>query len=197
MPGDDWQKFANLRLIYGYMYGHPGKKLLFMGGEFGQRSEWYHERGLDWHLLQFPPHRGVQRWLQDLNRLYRSEPALFERDFENGGFEWIDFRDADSSVISFLRKGRNPADTLIVVCNLTPVPRYAYRLGVPLPGRWTEMLNSNAEVYGGTGQGNFGGVRTEPVAFQGRAQSLSITLPPLAVLFFHADPSVADKAGAP
>jgi len=197
MPGDDWQKFANLRLIYGYMYGHPGKKLLFMGGEFGQRSEWYHERGLDWHLLQFLPHQGVQRWLKDLNRLYRSEPALFERDFEQGGFEWIDFRDADSSVISFQRKGRDPADTLVVICNLTPVPRYAYRIGVPDPGRWKEMLNSNAEVYGGTGQGNFGGVQTEPVAFQGRKQSLSLTLPPLAVLFLKADQTAADRAGAP
>jgi len=186
MPGDDWQKFANLRLLYGYMYGHPGKKLLFMGGEFGQWSEWYHERSLDWHLLEGPPHRGLQRWLQDLNRFYREEPALYELDFVPEGFAWLDFRDADSSVISFLRKGKkDPARILVVVCNLTPVPRYAYRIGVPEAGWWVEALNSNAETYGGTGQGNFGGVETEPVAFQGHPHSLSLTLPPLSVLFLR------------
>ncbi len=196
MPGDDWQKFANLRLMYGYMYGHPGKKLLFMGGEFGQWSEWYHERSLDWNLLEFPLHRGVQRWMQDLNRLYREEPALYERDFEQEGFQWIDFRDADSSIISFQRKGKDPNRTMVVVCNLTPIPRYAYRIGVPNAGWWREVLNSNAELYGGTGQGNYGGVETERVPFQGHQHSLSLTLPPLGVLFLRADENGPEKGTA-
>jgi len=192
MPGDDWQRFANLRLMYGYMFGHPGKKLLFMGGEFGQWSEWYHERGLDWNLLEFPLHQGVQRWVQDLNRLVRQEPALHERDFDPEGFRWIDFRDADSCVISFERKGRGAERPVVVVCNLTPVPRYAYRIGVPRAGTWREALNSNAEIYGGTGQGNYGATETEPVPFQGHPHSLSLTLPPLAVLFL-----VPEARGAP
>ena len=192
MPGDDWQKFANLRLLYGYMFGHPGKKLLFMGGEFGQWNEWYHERGLDWNLLEFPLHRGVQRWVEDLNGLLRREPALYERDFDPEGFRWIDFCDADASVISFERNGRDSARPVVVVCNLTPVPRYAYRIGTPLPGRWHEVLNSNAEIYGGTGQGNYGGAETEPIPFQGHPHSLSLTLPPLAVLFL-----VPEERGAP
>jgi len=188
MPGDAWQKFANLRLLYGYMYGHPGKKLLFMGGEFGQWSEWYHERGLDWHLLEdHPRHGGLKRWVKDLNRLYREERALHELDFSPEGFAWIDFRDAENSVISFLRKGVDPAGCLVVVCNLTPVPRYAYRIGVPRPGAWREVLNSNAEIYGGTGQGNYGGVEAEPLPFQGHPHSLSLTLPPLAALFLRAE----------
>jgi len=194
MPGDAWQKFANLRLLYGYMYGHPGKKLLFMGGEFGQWSEWYHERGLDWHLLDLPPHQGVQRWVQDLNRLLRSEPALHARDFEQEGFEWIDFRDAESSVLSFQRRTGNAEDTVVVVLNLTPVPRYAYRIGVPASGRWRELLNSNAEVYGGTGQGNLGEVETEAVPFQGRGHSIALTLPPLAALFLKRSGSGTERA---
>jgi len=196
MPGDDWQKFANLRLMYGYMYGHPGKKLLFMGGEFGQWSEWYHERGLDWNLLDYPLHRGVRRWVQDLNGLVRREPALHELDFDAEGFRWIDFRDADSSVISFERNGRGAHRTVVVVCNLTPVPRYAYRIGVRRAGTWREVLNSNAEIYGGTGQGNYGMTATEPVPFQDHPHSLSLTLPPLSALFLVPEESGSVEGAA-
>ena len=183
MPGDDWQKFANLRLLFGYMYGHPGKKLLFMGGEFGQWNEWYHEKSLDWHLLDFPPHQGLQRWVQDLNRSYRQEPALHEKDFEAQGFEWIDFHDAERSMISFLRRGGLHEETILVVCNFTPVPRYAYRVGVPEGSTWTEILNSNATLYGGTGQGNMGRVEAQKISFQEQPYSLSLILPPLSILF--------------
>ncbi len=184
MPGDDWQKFANLRLLFGYMYGHPGKKLLFMGDEFGQWDEWYHEKSLDWHLLDYPYHQGAQRWVKDLNHLYRTEPALHEVDFSPEGFEWIDFRDGDSSVISFMRRGKTTDDRLLAVCNFTPVPRKNYRIGVPCGGFWTEILNSDAKIYGGSGQGNLGGAEAAPITFHGRYHSLSLTLPPLAVLFF-------------
>jgi len=184
MPGDDWQKFANLRLLLGYMFAHPGKKLLFMGGEFGQWREWNHEESLDWHLLQYPPHRGVQKWVQDLNHFYKREPAMHELDFESNGFEWIDLNDWEQSVISFLRRGRSTKDIILVVCNFTPVPRYNYRVGVPVGGFWEEVLNSDAKLYGGSGHGNFGNVEATPVPFHGRFQSLSLTLPPLGVLFF-------------
>ncbi|MBU1124457.1 MAG: 1,4-alpha-glucan branching enzyme, partial [Candidatus Omnitrophica bacterium] len=185
MPGDDWQKFANLRALFGYMYGHPGKKLLFMGGEIGQRGEWNHDQSLDWHLLQFPLHQGIKRWLSDLNALYRHEPALFERDFENQGFEWIDFHDADNSMISFLRRGNYPDNDILVVCNFTPTPRHNYRVGVPQEGIWKELLNSDARTYGGAGFGNLGGAEAAPVSFYGKYEfSLSLQIPPLAVLFF-------------
>jgi len=184
MPGDDWQKFANLRAMYGYMYGQPGKKLLFMGGEIGQWDEWNHETSLDWHLLQWGPHQGVQRLVEDLNRLYRDEPALHTFDFNPNGFEWIDFGDADNSVLAFLRKGKRPDDQIVVLCNFTPVPRFNYRLGVPRGGYWRELLNSDATLYGGTGIGNEGGVEANPVASHGRPSSLNVTLPPLGVLFF-------------
>jgi 1,4-alpha-glucan branching enzyme len=184
MPGDDWQKFANLRLLFGYMYGHPGKKLIFMGGEFGQWDEWYHERSLDWHLLEHLPHREVQRWIKDLNDLYRAESALYELDFAKEGFEWVDFRDWEESVISFLRRGESTDDIIFVVCNFTPVPRKNYRVGVPRGGFWKETLNSDAKIYGGSGYGNFGGVEATPVPAHGRYHSLSLTLPPLGVLFF-------------
>ncbi len=184
MAGDDWQRFANLRLLLGYMYGHPGKKLLFMGGEFGQWDEWYHEKSLDWHLLGYPLHQGMQRWVKDLNHLYRGEPALYAIDFTREGFEWIDFRDTDLSVISFIRRNRG-GDIILVVCNLTPVPRKNYRVGAPRAGFWPEILNSDAKIYGGSGYGNMGGVEATPVAFHGRAYSLSLTLPPLSVLFFR------------
>ncbi len=183
MPGDEWQKFANLRLLYGYLYGHPGKKLLFMGGEFGQSNEWYHERSLDWHLLEYPAHQGIRRWVQDLNRLYASEPALFRNDFDGKGFEWVDFHDADSGVISFLRKGDVPEETVLVTCNLTPVVRNHYRLGVPVAGEWSEILSSDWEVYGGSGISNMYEMETEDIPFQGRPVSLSLTMPPLSVLF--------------
>jgi 1,4-alpha-glucan branching enzyme len=184
MPGDDWQKSANLRLMFGYMYAHPGKKLLFMGAEFGQRREWVHEDSLDWHLLQSPFHEGVQRWMKHLNILYKSEPALYERDFDSAGFEWVDCSDWENSIISFLRKGKASGELLLAVCNFTPVPRYNYRLGVPAGGYWKEVLNSDAREYGGSGHGNFGGGDSAPVPSHGRYYSLSLTLPPLGILFF-------------
>ena len=181
MPGDDWQQFAGVRLLYGYMWTHPGKKLLFMGGEFAQRREWHHEESLEWHVLQYPLHEGVQRWVRDLNRFYRATPALHELDFSEAGFAWVDCADADISVISYLRMA-SAAPPVLVVCNFTPVPRPEYRLGVPRAGRWREALNSDATEYGGSGQGNLGGVVTEPVADHGHPQSLRVQLPPLAVL---------------
>ncbi len=184
MPGDAWQQFANLRALFGYMWGHPGKKLLFMGGEFGQRREWAHEEGLEWWVLQFPGHAGVQRWVSDLNALLRAEPALHQTDFEPAGFEWIDARDADASVITFLRKPRSGSPVL-VVCNFTPVPRHNYMVGVPEGGFWREMLNSDAPLYGGSGMGNYGGVEAAPVSAQGRFHSLTMTLPPLSAMFFR------------
>jgi 1,4-alpha-glucan branching enzyme len=182
MPGDAWQQFANLRLLYGYMWGHPGKKLLFMGGEFGQRREWAHEEGLEWWVLQYPEHAGVQRWVADLNALHRTEPALHEIDFDQAGFEWIDCHDADASVISFLRRPRS-GPPVLVVCNFTPVPRPNYVVGVPQGGYWTELLNSDATHYGGSGMGNMGGVEAAPVAAHGRFHSIALTLPPLATVF--------------
>jgi 1,4-alpha-glucan branching enzyme len=184
MPGDDGQKFANLRLLYGYMYTQPGKKLLFMGGEFGQWREWNHDESLDWHLGQYPPHAGLQRWTEDLNRLYRAEPALYELDTQPSGFEWIDCNDAPASVVSCLRKGRSTDDLVLVVCNFTPVPRLNYRVGAPRGGFWHEVRNSDAQDYGGSGYGNMGGVEAAPVPWHGRPYSLNLTLPPLAAVFF-------------
>ncbi|BAV33692.1 glycogen branching protein [Sulfuricaulis limicola] len=186
MPGDDWQKFANLRLLFGYMYGHPGKKLLFMGCEFGQWREWNHDQSLDWHLLEHAPHRGIQSWVRDLNQLYRREPALHARDFDRQGFEWADLHDWEHSIISFCRRGENPDDLMLVVCNFTPVPQVNYRVGVPRGGCWTEALNSDATVYGGSGLGNLGGVEAAPVPAHGRDYSLALTLPPLATLYLRA-----------
>ncbi len=183
MPGDDWQKSANLRLLFGYMYAHPGKKLVFMGGEIAQWREWDHDTSLDWHLLQYLPHQGVQHWMRDLNRVYRSEPALYELDFVPQGFEWVDVRDWEGSIISFIRKGKEPNELLLVVCNFTPIPRLNYRVGVPRGGRWREVLNSDAEAYGGRGYGNFGGLEATPLSAHGRHHSLSLTLPPLSVLY--------------
>ncbi|MCP8311357.1 MAG: 1,4-alpha-glucan branching protein GlgB [Candidatus Methylarchaceae archaeon HK02M1] len=187
MSGDDWQKFANLRLLFGYMYGHPGKKLLFMGGEFGQWDEWHHEKSLDWHLLNYSPHQGVQKWVRDLNHVYKREPALYELDFDSNGFEWIDTYDWEQSVISFLRKGKNMKDLILVICNFTPVPRMNYRVGIPKSGFWKEILNSDAKEYGGSGHGNFDKVKAKPIPFHGRYYSLSLTLPPLGVLFLKTE----------
>jgi len=188
MPGDPWQKLANLRLLFGYMYTHPGKKLLFMGGEFGQHAEWTHEHSLDWHLLDNPQHAGIQTWVRDLNHVYRNEPALFETDFNGHGFEWIDYHDADNSVITYLRKDKAGSVLLAVACNFTPVPRGNYRLGVPAGGFWKEILNSDATCYGGSGQGNMGGVEALPASFYGRFDyTLSVTLPPLGVVVFRKD----------
>ncbi|MGQ9675672.1 MAG: 1,4-alpha-glucan branching protein GlgB [Chloroflexota bacterium] len=189
MPGDDWQKFANLRLLLGYMYGQPGKKLLFMGGEFGQWREWNHEDSLDWHLLDREAHAGLQKWVADLNRLYSDEPALHQRDFEPTGFEWVDCNDALQSVVSLLRRGHCEDDILLVVGNFTPETRHGYRLGVPRGGFWKEVLNGDAQVYGGSGQGNLGGVWADEVSFHGRPHSISITLPPLSVVFFKYQPA--------
>ena len=184
MPGDLWQKFANLRLLFSYMYAQPGKKLLFMGGEFGQWSEWYWATSLDWHLLEEAPHRGLQTLLRDLNRRYREEPAMHQVDFTHEGFEWIDFGDADNNVVSFVRKARHKEEILVFVFNLTPVPRYGYRVGVPRPGFYREILNSDAAAYWGSNVGNAGGVLADPVGWHGRPWSLSLTLPPLGALAF-------------
>ncbi len=189
MPGDDWQKFANLRALFGYMYAQPGKKLLFMGGEFGQWNEWIHDASLDWHLLGDAPHAGVKRWVADLNRFYRSEPALFELDCDPNGFEWIDCSDAEASVVSLMRKARSSGDIVLVVANFTPVPRQNYRIGAPRGGYWREALNSDATLYGGSGQGNLGGVEASPVPLHGRPHSLTLTVPPLAVLFLKSPAS--------
>jgi 1,4-alpha-glucan branching enzyme len=183
MPGDDWQKFANLRLILGYMYAQPGKKLLFMGGEFGQWREWAHDESLEWHLLQYPPHSGLHHWVSDLNRVYRSQPALYELDFEQAGFEWVDCSDVEHSVVSLIRKGRSLDDVVAVVCNFTPVTHFNYKIGVPQPGFWKELLNSDAKEYGGSGQGNLGGVEAKLIPFHGRSYSMTITVPPLAAVF--------------
>jgi 1,4-alpha-glucan branching enzyme len=184
MPGDDWQKFANLRLILGYMYAQPGKKLLFMGGEFGQWREWAHDEDLEWHLLDYPPHSGLKRWVEDLNRLYRAQPALYELDFEQAGFEWIDCNDVEHSTVSLMRKGHSLSSWLVAACNFTPTTHSNYRIGVPRPGYWKELLNSDAKDYGGSGQGNLGGVEASPIPLHGHPYSLTFTLPPLASVFF-------------
>jgi 1,4-alpha-glucan branching enzyme len=188
MPGDEWQKFANLRLLYGFLFGHPGKKMMFMGDEFGQQSEWNHDASLDWHLLQNPFNAGLKRWVRDLNTLYRGDPAMYELDFDVRGFEWVDCKDFQRSVICFLRHGQNPDDQLLFVCNFTPVVRQNYRVGVPREGSWKEILNSDAPLYSGSGQGNFGGVTTVPLPMHGRPFSLNMTLPPLAIVVFRLEP---------
>jgi len=181
MPGDAWQKAANLRLLLGYMYTQPGKKLLFMGGEFGQWNEWNHEHSLEWHLLQYDRHSGIQKWVRDLNQFYRAQRALYATDFSHEGFEWIDASDALNSVLSYVRRSDRDHQ-LLVVGNFTPVPRHAYRVGVPRSGFWAELLNSDSEVYGGSGMGNLGGVAAEPLPAHGRKYSLNLTLPPLAII---------------
>lgn len=186
MPGDLWQKFANLRLLYGFMTGHPGKKLLFMGGEFGQWKEWNHDVSLDWHLLESAEHRGLQKWVEDLNALYCSTPALHQIDFDPAGFEWIDCNDSQRSLISFIRWGKKTNEAVVFVCNFTPVPRSEYRIGIPFGGFWQEVLNSDAENYGGSGMGNLGGVTADEISFHGRSHSLSLTLPPLSVVILKA-----------
>jgi len=187
MPGDTWQKFANLRLLYAHMYSQPAKKLLFMGGEFGQWNEWYHEVSLDWHLLDYPLHSAMQRWVRDLNRLYRKERALHELDFSPAGFEWIDCNDSQQSILSLMRRGRSTGDVIVVVLNFTPVPRASYRVGAPRGGFWREVLNSDAGEYGGTGWGNFGGLVAEAVPFHGRPFSINLTLPPLGAVFLKSE----------
>ncbi len=185
MPGDDWRKLANLRLLLGTMFAQPGKKLLFMGGEIAQVREWSHEASLDWHLLRHGPHAGMQRWVRDLNRLYRELPALHELDCDPEGFRWIDCNDADHGVVSMLRRGKDPGEAVIAVCNYTPVVRHRYRVGAPARGFWREILNSDASEYGGSGAGNLGGVEAEARPIQGHPHSLRLTLPPLAIVFFR------------
>ena len=183
MPGDDWQKFANLRLLLGYMFAHPGKKLIFMGIEMAQWGEWKHDQSIDWHLLQYAPHQGVHQWVKDLNKLYRDEPALFQRDFTPDGFEWIDLNDYNQGVISFLRKSADGKAKIAAVCNFTPQTLHNYSIGVPELGLWRELLNSDAAVYGGSGQGNLGGKEAMAKPFHGRPYSISLTIPPLGILF--------------
>ena len=183
MPGDTWQKFANLRLLFAYMYAQPGKKLLFMGDEFGQWREWNHDASLDWSLLELPFHDGVSRWVADLNRVYREQKAMHELDFDPAGFRWIDANDTEQSVISLIRQGRTPDQPVLGAFNFTPVPRYNYLLGAPLGGTWKEILNSDAGVYGGSGLGNFGEVRAAPISRHGYPHALTLTLPPLGAIF--------------
>ena len=185
LPGDEWRQFAGLRLLLGWMWGQPGKKLLFMGGEFGQRKEWNHDTSLDWHLLQCAPHQGIARWVADLNRLYAGEPAMWQRDFDGRGFEWVDCNDADQSVLTFLRRGESDDDFVLVLCNFTPVPRYGYGVGVPRGGWWEEVLNSDALEYGGSGLGNFGGQEAAPHSAHGRPWSLRLVAPPLGAVFLR------------
>jgi len=194
MPGDDWQKFANMRLLLAYMYALPGKKLLFMGIEFGQWSEWNHEASLDWHLVDETMHDGLSRWTGDLNRVLREEKPLHELDFDPAGFAWIDASDSEQSVISFLRRSTKD-ELLLAVFNFTPVPRYNYQVGAPLPGRWLELLNSDAPIYGGSGQGNLGAVDAAPIGRHGHLHSLNLTLPPLGAVFLKPDPDrIVDPA---
>jgi 1,4-alpha-glucan branching enzyme len=184
MPGDTWQKFANLRLLLGFMYGHPGKKLLFMGADIAEWNEWNHEKSIDWHLLEEKMNRGIHDWVRDLNRVYHEEKALHDLDFETSGFEWIDYWDSHNSVVSFIRKDREGRNVILVVCNNTPVPREKYDVGVPRPGTWIEVLNSDGKEYGGTGIGNLGNVRAKSASANGRPYSLSLSLPPLGAVFF-------------
>jgi 1,4-alpha-glucan branching enzyme len=184
MPGDDWQQFANLRVLLGFMWAHPGKKLLFMGGEIGQRREWTHEDSLEWHVLQYPLHEGVQRWVADLNRVYRENNALHGQDFSPGGFRWVQRGDWEQSALSFLRLGAESAPPVLAVFNFTPIPRYNYRVGVPRGGYWREILNSDASFYGGSGLGNQGGADAVPMPYEEYSHSLTLTLPPLAVTLF-------------
>ncbi len=196
MPGDEWQKFANTRLLYGYMFGHPGKKLLFMGNEFGQIAEWRFDASLDWHLATAAPHAGLQRWVRDLNMRYRSDSRLHELDCDGLGFEWVDRSDTASTVVSFLRRGASADDSLLFVCNFTPLERLGYRIGVPHAGEWTELLNSDAACYGGRGLGNLGSVRADAVPFHGRRHSLRLALPSLSVLVFGRASSTSDQESA-
>jgi 1,4-alpha-glucan branching enzyme len=188
MPGDDWQRFANLRALLAYQWLFPGKKLLFMGGELGQSHEWDANSEVQWWLLEAGPyHRGVQRFVEDLNRLYRAAPGLWQSDYDPDGFYWIDCTDSESSILSFVRQNSDRSSELAVVLNLTPVPRSRYRVGLPRPGKWREVLNSDAAIYGGSNTGNLGGVMSEDFKWHNQSCSAEITLPPLGVLAFQPD----------
>jgi len=183
MAGDRWQQLANLRCLYAYMWAHPGKKLLFMGGELAQEAEWSHERSLDWHLLEDPAHAGIQALVRDLNARMRAEPALYERDADPEGFWWLEPNDADRNVVAFARSSGGGERVVVCVANLAPVPREGYRLGLPRSGRWTELLNTDSRYYGGTDTGNLGAIEAEPVPWHGQPVSAEIVLPPLSVLW--------------
>ena len=195
MPGDEWRRFANLRLLFAHMYANPGKKLLFMGGELATYREWNHDGSLDWDLLEFPPHAGVNRWLEDLNKAYRDIAAFHELDMAPEGFEWIDCCDTENSIVSLMRRSRsNPDEVLVVVLNFTPMPRQNYQIGVPFGGHWREVLNSDAPLYGGSGQGNMGGVEAAPIPLHGRRWSVTLTLPPLGAVFLLSQKNVVEFA---
>jgi 1,4-alpha-glucan branching enzyme len=187
MGGYDMQKFDSLRLLYGYQWTHPGKKLLFMGQEFGQWQEWSEEHALDWEKLEHGPHQGIQNWVRDLNRLYKEQPALYERDFEGAGFRWINANDSDYSVLSYIRFAKDLSDFVVIACNFTPIPRHNYRIGVPAPGYYRELLNSDSAAYGGSNIGNTGGVQGEAVQWHDFPQSLNITVPPLGIVVLKLD----------
>jgi 1,4-alpha-glucan branching enzyme len=188
MPGDEWQRFANLRAYFGFMWAHPGKKLLFMGGEIAQWREWNHDSSIDWDLLDQPSHRGVQTLVRDLNALYRGQHALHQRDSLPSGFRWIIGNDAANSVFAFVRLGNEDGQMVLVVSNMTPVPRVGYGIGVPRPGYWREVLNTDADLYGGSNMGNSGGIDAVPAQMHGEAQALFLTLPPLSTIFLSPDP---------
>jgi 1,4-alpha-glucan branching enzyme len=183
MPGDDWQRFSNLRAYFGFMWAHPGKKLIFMGGEIAQWQEWNHDSAIDWDLLDQPRHRGIQTLVRDLNALYRRQTALHQRDSESTGFRWVIGDDSANSVFAFLRFGDEDGGMVLTVCNMTPVPRVGYAIGVPRPGYWRELLNTDAAVYGGSNMGNAGGIDSVATSMHGEAQTLFLTLPPLATVF--------------
>jgi 1,4-alpha-glucan branching enzyme len=185
MPGDEWRQFANVRCFLAFMWAHPGKKLLFMGQEIGQREEWNHNTGIRWELLEFEPHRKLQALARELNRIYRESPALYQVDFHYSGFEWVDFHDWENSIISFLRRAEDPKDFLLVCCNFTPVARRAYEIGVPEEGFYQEILNTDSELFGGSNLGNGGLVSSRPIPKHNRPNSIAVTLPPLAVLVFR------------
>jgi 1,4-alpha-glucan branching enzyme len=182
MPGDEWQKMANLRLLLSFQFTHPGKNLLFMGGEIGQFSEWNHDTSIDWHLIDHPLHDGLRRMVKDLNEMYKDEPALHEIDFSPEGFQWIDCTDWEKSIISFIRKSSDPAQKLVIVANFTPRVYEDYRVGLPDFGFWKEIFNSDADYYCGSNTGNYGGVQTHPASMHGFGQSASLTLPPLGMI---------------
>jgi 1,4-alpha-glucan branching enzyme len=192
MPGDEWRRFANLRLLFAYMFAHPGSKLIFMGGEFGQSAEWNHDKSLDWHLLQYGGHQGVQKIVRDLNHLYRTEKALYEYSFDQRGFQWIDYSDRENSVMAFQRKGEKKEDLLIVICNFTPEVRYHYRIGVPYRGQWKEIFNSDRSVYSGSNVLNSGLLTTSPVKYHGQDYSISLTLPPLAISVLKLEKEISE-----
>jgi 1,4-alpha-glucan branching enzyme len=184
MPGDEWQRFANLRLLFGYMFTHPGTNLVFMGAEFGQSSEWNFQQSLDWHLLQYDFHKGIQKLVTDLNTLYRTYPALYEKQFSPEGFQWIDYGDSENSVLTYIRKGKLPKDDLIIACNFTPVPRENYRIGIPKTRKLVEVFNSDAEAYGGSGVIN-GSAKVSKTPWHGFEHSIEVSLPPLSVVVFR------------